>query len=126
MMKYKNISGKRKSECACFKARRSHLVAADVSRRSGRSRANFGCRGTLWTTDQAGMVIQNPPTHVGSYEANCRIGLLQVVDFHDISGYFAWVQFLKVRKQLMQLVDFHDSFRYFSRVFVPRPRETLN
>ena len=49
-----------------------------------------------------------------------RIGLLQVVDFHDIFRYFSWLwrspfavglQFLKVQKQLMQLVDFHDSFR---------------
>ena len=49
-----------------------------------------------------------------------RIGLTQVVDFHDISGYFSWfwrcsfavmVQFLKVPKQLMQVVDFHDIFQ---------------
>jgi len=49
----------------------------------------------------------------------CRIGLMQVVDFHDISRYFSCVlwrscavllQFLKVPKQLMQVVDFHDSF----------------
>jgi len=49
----------------------------------------------------------------------CRIGLTQVVDFHDISRYFSWfwrpfavvLRFLKVQKQLMQVVDFHDSFR---------------
>jgi len=49
-----------------------------------------------------------------------RIGLVQVVDFHDISGYFSWclrcplaipLQFLNVQDRLTQLVDFHDSFR---------------
>jgi len=49
-----------------------------------------------------------------------RIGLLQVVDFHDFSGYFSWLLWspfavmallLEVQKQLTQLVDFHDSFR---------------
>jgi len=52
----------------------------------------------------------------------CKLGLMQVVDFHDISGYFSWflwrpfavmVQFLKVRNRLTQVVDFHESFSYF-------------
>ena len=51
-----------------------------------------------------------------------RIGLLQVIDFHDFSGFFSWFlsgpfNFFKVQNRLMQVVDFHDSFRYFSHVF---------
>ena len=131
MMKYKNISGKQKTGWACSEATPSQFVAADVSRRSGRGRADCGGRDPLWTTDQSGMVILNPATLVGSYGAACacrakslicRIGLLQVVDFHDFSGYFSWclrcmfaalLKFPKVQKQLTQVVDFHESFRYF-------------
>ncbi len=49
-----------------------------------------------------------------------RIGLTQVVDFHDFSAFFVVVPVastggctavLEVRIRLMQVVDFHDSFR---------------
>jgi len=59
--------------------------------------------------------------------------LTQVVDFHDISGYFSrfwWrpfavlLQFSKVQNRLMQVVDFHDSFSYFWHVFSRKPRES--
>jgi hypothetical protein len=138
MMNYKNISGKRRFGWAGVMAKPMQLVAADVSRRSWGGRANFGWQGPLWTTDQASMVIQNPPTHVGGYgtavavnwdatdrESSlsksliCRTGLLQVVDFPDISTYFQWClrspfavlpQFSKVQIHLTQLVDFQESF----------------
>ncbi len=73
MMVHENVEGNEESGWECVKRRRSSIVAADVSRRSGRSRASFGGRGLLWTLDQASfaIVIQNPPTHVGSYGAQC-------------------------------------------------------
>jgi hypothetical protein len=80
MMDHKNITGNEKSGWARIKATASQVVAADVSRRSRRC-----------------MITQNPPTYVGSYGStragrakslNSRIGLLQVVDFHDFSGFF--------------------------------------
>jgi len=51
--------------------------------------------------------------------------IMQVVDFHDFSGFFSWfwrpsavrLHFSIFPKQLMQVVDFHNSFRYFQ---VPR------
>jgi hypothetical protein len=61
--------------------------------------------------------------HRGSSVRNsliCRIGLTQLVDFHDISTYFHMVlvhpfavllEFLKVQNWLTQVVDFHDNFR---------------
>src|SRR5580698_7224293 len=73
MMKHKNISGKRKSGWGCVTARQRQLAAADVSRRSGRWRANCARRGTMWTSDLAGLVNQNPPTYVGGYGANSLI-----------------------------------------------------
>ena len=40
-----------------------------------------------------------------------RIGLPQVVDFHDSFTYFSWFSSRLFQKRLLQLVDFHDSFR---------------
>jgi hypothetical protein len=118
MMNDKSIAGNGKSGWACVKARRSPLVAADVSRRSGRSRANCVHRGMVRTTEQVSIVIEDPPTHVGSYGATgavnggapnpessisksliCRRGLLQVVDFHDFSRYFLYLSMLGERDQ---------------------------
>jgi hypothetical protein len=113
MIDYMSVEGNGKSGRAFVKARPSQLVADEVTRRSRASRTNCVLRGTLWVTGQPSTVIRNPPTHVGSYGATCagcavnwdapnrgsciskslilRIGLLQVVDFHDFSGYFSWL-----------------------------------
>jgi hypothetical protein len=150
MMDYKNIIGKQKSGWEWIKARRSQFVAADVSRRSGYSRANFAGRGPLRTTGHASIIIQNPPTHVGGYGAMragraaicdapnressiakslisraalrnsliSRIGLLQVVDFHDISTYFQCGVHAGIaastsmqRNSTLSLVPFHNLNR---------------
>src|SRR5580692_2587539 len=124
-MNCKSIEGNERFERVCAEARPRQFGAAEVTRRSGGWPVNWGREGKSWTTDIGGLVSQNSPTHVGGYGAKSlisRLGLLQVVDFHDISGYFSWVWrpfavallFSKVQKHFMQLVDFHDSFRYFS------------
>jgi hypothetical protein len=71
MMNYKSVEGSEKSGWTSVKATPSQFVAAEVTRRSGRSRANCVRRCTLWMTDQASVVIQNPPPHVGGYRAMC-------------------------------------------------------
>lgn len=76
MIDYRSVEGAEESGWACVKARPNHLVAADVSRRSGRSRANSVSRGPLRTTDQSRIVIQNPPTHVGGYGASLSKSLI--------------------------------------------------
>ena len=86
---------------------RTPIVAADVSRRSGRSCANCVRPDTIRTTEQASIVIEDPPTHVGSYRATGAVngGVLDPESSISKSLIF--------RKGLLQVVDFHDSFRYF-------------
>jgi hypothetical protein len=63
-----------------------HLVAADVSRRSECWRVNGGRHARTWTTDQATIALQNPPTHVGGYGAKTICKSLIFTIFVDISG----------------------------------------
>ncbi len=69
MKDYKNVEGTGKLGWAFVKPRPSQIVAADVSRRSGRSRARCSPKDKSWTIDQVAMVNRNPPTHVGGYAA---------------------------------------------------------
>jgi hypothetical protein len=66
-----------------------HLVAADVSRRSECWRVNGGRHARTWTTDQATIALQNPPTHVGGYGAKTICKSLIFTIFVDISRFFA-------------------------------------
>jgi hypothetical protein len=106
MMKYKNISGKQEDrnrewtrmdaklgECGLLGA----LTALPRNRISEYSRLFEFIRGFMRNS-----LISKP-------------GLMQVIDFHDFSGYFSWfavtLHSLVFLNRLTQVVDFHDNFR---------------
>jgi hypothetical protein len=122
MMDDKNISGNKigqddrmdRMRCPGLDRGRTNYgrpaVRAVSAHRGGALAADLRCLGDL---------LLNPESSI-SKSLIFRIGLTQVVDFHDFSAFFVVVPVastggctavLEVRIVLMQVVDFHDSFR---------------
>ena len=108
---------------------------ANVSRRSGQNEllSTVAAETKLWKTDRSGMVIQNPPTHVGSYGAACVThNPPTYVGSYGATGAVNWgapkressiANSLNSRIGLTQVVDFHDFSTFFSRVLMLGERE---
>ncbi len=123
MMKDKNISTKRKSGWPCSETRSGQLVAADVSRRSRGSRAKRVRRDPLWTTDQAGIVMQNPPTHVGGYGA--RVAMNWGGPNRESSISKSLICKTALRKSLISMIV-SDIFTHIGSFLMPSDNLTLS
>ncbi len=125
-MNEKSIEGNAETGWACRKVRPSQLVAADASRRSGRIYASCGRQGTFWTTSQASIVVQDPPTHVGGYRVTCDGRALNSdAPNRESSISKSLICKTALRKSLISMIV-SDIFTHIGRFLMPSDNLTLS